>query len=83
MIFTDFKSNSKVWMYVSQELIDKLTQKEISDQFLNFTNTWKSHGDQVYGKLKFINDYVVIIGADILGNIVFSLVSPVIHVVFF
>ena len=66
MIFTDFKSNAKVWMYVSSQSIDTLTQKKISDQFLNFAETWKSHGEKVSGKLTFINDYVIVVGADLL-----------------
>jgi hypothetical protein len=68
MIFTNFKPNSRVWMYISSDIIDDSTQNIISKQFLSFSNTWKSHGDKVVGKLLFLDNYIVVIGADFLGE---------------
>jgi hypothetical protein len=68
MIFSDFKSNSKVWMYISSEILDDSTQNTISEQFSSFVKSWKSHGDQVDGKLLFMDNHVVIVAADVLGN---------------
>ena len=68
MIFNEFKSNSKVWMYISTCIIDKPSQNLIRDEFLIFSNTWKSHGDQVNGQLLFMDGYVLIIGADFKGD---------------
>jgi len=68
MIFKEFKSNSKVWMYISSHIIDESSQNLIREEFLTFSNTWKSHGDKVSGQIKFSNDYVLIIGADFKGD---------------
>jgi len=68
MIFNEFKSNSKVWMYISPCIIDVASQQLIREEFLTFSNTWKSHGDQVYGQLLFMDGYVLIVGADFKGD---------------
>jgi hypothetical protein len=68
MIFNEFKSNSKVWMYISPDIIDESSKIIIKKEFLTFSSNWKSHGDQVSGQIRFVEDYVLIIGADFNGD---------------
>lgn len=68
MIFPEFNSKAKVWLYVSSEFIDDNTQNIISESFSVFRNSWKSHGDQVDGGLFFMDNHVVIIGANVFGD---------------
>ena len=68
MIFQNLHPQSKIWIYISKEKIDDITQNNISSLFNDFHKDWKSHGKRVNGQLKFIKENLLVIGADYFPN---------------
>ena len=64
MIFQNLHPQSKIWLYISPVSIDSVTKKNISSLFKDFVDDWKSHGQPVNGQLKFIEDNLLVVGAD-------------------
>ncbi|MBM77159.1 MAG: hypothetical protein CL846_01635 [Crocinitomicaceae bacterium] len=68
MIFPEFNTKAKVWLYISSKFLDDNAQQIIFDAFSVFKDTWKSHGDKVNGDLLFMDNYVLVIGANVLDD---------------
>ena len=59
MIFQNLHPQSRIWLYISKEKIDDITQNNISSLFKDFTKDWKSHGQTVNVHLKFIKASII------------------------
>jgi hypothetical protein len=68
MIFQNLHPLSRIWLYISKEKIDGITQNNISSLFKDFHKDWKSHGQSVNGQLKFIKENLLVVGADYFPN---------------
>tara|TARA_Y100000385_G_scaffold255981_1_gene282023 strand:+ start:97 stop:570 length:474 start_codon:yes stop_codon:yes gene_type:complete len=68
MIFQNLHPLSRIWLYISKEKIDGITQNNISSLFKDFHKDWKSHGQAVNGQLKFIKENLLVVGADYISN---------------
>ena len=68
MIFQNLHPQSRIWLYISKEKIDDITQNNISSLFKDFHKDWKSHGQLVNGQLKFIKENLLVVGADYFPN---------------
>ena len=68
MIFQNLHPQSRIWLYISKEKIDDITQNNISSLFKDFHKDWKSHGQPVNGQLKFIKENLLVVGADYFPN---------------
>ena len=68
MIFQNLHPQSRIWLYISKEKIDDITQNNISSLFKDFLKDWKSHGQPVNGQLKFIKENLLVVGADYFPN---------------
>lgn len=66
MIFDSLHPRSKIWIYINSKVFDNKTKKKINLSFLNFQEDWKSHGLNINGKIKFLNDHLMVIGAQYL-----------------
>jgi hypothetical protein len=64
LIPRNFADDSRVWIYQSnrQFTLDEVLQ--IDELLVNFTNTWKSHGDDVKGFAKLLFGQFIILMAD-------------------
>lgn len=63
MIFDSLHPRSKIWIYINSKVFDNKTKKKINLSFLNFQEDWKSHGSNIEGEIKFLNDHIMVIGA--------------------
>ena len=68
MIFQNLHPQSRIWLYISKEKINDITQNNISSLFKDFHKYWKSHGQPVNGQLKFIKENLLVVGADYFPN---------------
>ena len=68
MIFQNLHPQSRIWLYISKEKINDITQNNISSLFKDFHKDWKSHGQPVNGQLKFIKENLLVVGADYFPN---------------
>jgi hypothetical protein len=68
MIFNDLSSNSKVWIYISNQPIIGSVLSEIKIKFNNFLIQWKSHGENVNGQFQVIDKYIFTIAADVVSQ---------------
>ena len=68
MIFSSLHPESKIWLYISSNPMDISIIDNISLLFNEFNDEWKSHGNKIRGSIKFIENNIVIIGADYLGE---------------
>ena len=69
MIFDSLHPKSRVWSYISSINLSPFYKDKITNSFNLFKNSWKSHGKPVEGCLKFNNDNNLIIGAQVLGEV--------------
>ena len=67
MIFNSLHPNSKIWLYTSSIPINGSEKEEISSLFKEFNDGWKSHGEKIRGSIMFVEENIVIIGANYLG----------------
>ena len=63
MIFDTLHPRSKIWIYINSKAFDIETKKNIISSFLNFQEDWKSHGSNIEGEIKFLNNHLMVIGA--------------------
>ena len=63
MIFDTLHPRSKIWIYINSKAFDIETKKNIKSSFLNFQEDWKSHGSNIEGEIKFLNNHLMVIGA--------------------
>ena len=63
MIFDTLHPRSKIWIYINSKAFDIETKKNIISSFLNFQEDWKSHGSNIEGEIKFLNNHLIVIGA--------------------
>jgi len=68
MIFNSLHPESKIWLYISSINLGPTIKDKISFLFKDFNDDWKSHGKKINGSLKFIEDNIVIIGANYPGG---------------
>ena len=53
MIFDSLHHKSRVWVYISSKPLTSYTKNKITCSFNDFKSSWKSHGEQLEGNLKF------------------------------
>ena len=63
MIFDTLHPRSKIWIYINSKAFDIEKKKNIKSSFLNFQEDWKSHGSNIEGEIKFLNNHLMVIGA--------------------
>lgn len=63
MIFDTLHPRSKIWIYINSKAFDIEKKKNIKSSFLNFQEEWKSHGSKIEGEIKFLNNHLMVIGA--------------------
>ena len=63
MIFETLHPSSKIWIYINTKAFDIETKKNIKSLFFNFNKDWKSHGSNIEGEIKFLNNHLMVIGA--------------------
>jgi hypothetical protein len=68
MIFQNLHPLSRIWLYISKEKINGITQNNISTLFKDFHKDWESHGQPINGQLKFIKENLLVVGADYFPN---------------
>ena len=68
MIFDSLHHKSRVWVYISSKPLISYTKNNITYSFNDFKSSWKSHGEQLEGNLKFFKEKILIIGAQYLGS---------------
>lgn len=68
MVFKDLSNEAKVWVYVSKNEINADQKKIISELSFPFLSEWKSHGEQVRGLVNVIEDYFILISAEITSE---------------
>ena len=63
--FENQVNSSKVWVYISDNRISEL-QKNIINTFTSeFLSSWKSHGELVQGSISVVDDYFLLICANV------------------
>ena len=63
--FENQVNSSKVWVYISDNRISEL-QKNIINTFTSeFLSSWKSHGELVQGSVSVVDDYFLLICANV------------------
>ena len=65
MIFENLFPENKVWIYISSQLIDKSLNNKLNKKFNNFFTDWKSHGEQIQGEFKVIDNYIIALTATV------------------
>ena len=65
MIFENLFPENKVWIYISSQLIDKSLFNKLNEKFNNFFTDWKSHGEQIQGEFKVIDNYIIALTATV------------------
>jgi hypothetical protein len=68
--FENQANSSKVWIYISDNRISELQINKINIFAAEFLSSWKSHGELVQGTISVVDDYFLLICANVSdGNI--------------
>ena len=68
--FENQVNSSKVWVYISDNRISELQKNIINTFTAEFLSSWKSHGELVQGSVSVVDDYFLLICANVSdGNI--------------
>jgi hypothetical protein len=68
MIFNDLHPKSRVWLYISSLTLNNNSKDKIVKLFDDFSFSWKSHGKSIDGRIKLIENNILIVGAGYLGT---------------
>lgn len=66
-MFVDFKSldpSSKVWIYSSNQSLNKKQCAEMSSELKNFVQNWKRHGEDLRASFKIEYDCFIVLAVD-------------------
>lgn len=64
MIFKNFLSDARVWVYFASDFITEVVQNNISTDFISFSNQWESHNEKIQAELLFVDNNILLIGAN-------------------
>lgn len=64
MYFSDYKEDSRVWLFQSQRPLTTIEQSEIQKKLNTFLSSWATHGSAIFAKGEIIEDYFIVIAAD-------------------
>jgi Leucine-rich repeat (LRR) protein len=68
--FENQVNSSKVWVYISDNRISELQKNIINTFTAEFLSSWKSHGELVQGSVSVVDDYFLLICANVSdGNL--------------
>ena len=68
MIFKNLSPNAKVWSYITNSSLRDINNEKFKNKFDEFFSTWKSHGENINGSFKIVNNHFLLIAADVNGN---------------
>ncbi len=68
MIFKNLSPNAKVWSYITNSSLRDINNEKLKNKFDEFFSTWKSHGENINGSFKIVNNHFLLIAADVNGN---------------
>lgn len=63
--FENQVNSSKVWVYISDNRISELQKNIINTFTAEFLSSWKSHGELVQGSVSVVDDYFLLICANV------------------
>ena len=69
MIFKNLSPSAKVWCYISNLSLREINHEIFKNKFDEFFATWKSHGEKIKGSFKIVNNHILLIAADVNGNL--------------
>ena len=64
MLFPEFSSTSKVWVYKANRTLSASDNQVISDVLNEFVPQWAAHGTQLYGSWTILENWFVVLVVD-------------------
>jgi hypothetical protein len=66
--YTDLSPDSKVWVYLSGRELSNTETESLTNDLLNFTSNWSSHGEPVKGHVKLLENRFIVFFADVQND---------------
>lgn len=67
-IFEEFHPDARVWLFQSERKISQVEQTELLEDIANYTNTWRSHGDDLVSMGRIVKDQFIVLIADTIST---------------
>ena len=62
-LFTDFKDDSRIWIYGFNRKLNPDESNIVIKQLDEFVKNWKSHGDEVNGSFELVHQQIIVLCA--------------------
>lgn len=67
-IFEEFHPDARVWLFQSERKISDAEQTELLKDLANYTQTWRSHGDDLASMGRIVKDQFIVLIADTIST---------------